>query len=187
MFKLWLSVCDFKTTSGGRGGGGGELSLNLPFSLHCAHVFVTVKQSQSQPNPNLFLVKISHFPPPPILSKLSTAEQSALLDQICCWFSCNIPSSQSLDYTIKIYIFAFQSLSPRESTNIQHTHSDLWEWAKKLKVRLLKACTYGGTCIPNQECKQLVCHSFVSIIPLISVFSFQVIYCVILSSPLPSH
>lgn len=63
--KLWLCSCDFKTTSGGRG-----LSLNLPFSLHCARVFATVKQTQSRPNPNLSLVKISHFFFRPILSKL---------------------------------------------------------------------------------------------------------------------
>lgn len=107
-------LCRLKTTSGGR-----ELSLNLPSSLHCAHVFVTVKQPQSQPNPNLSLVKISHFLFPPILSKLSTAEQSALLDQICRRFSCDIPGSQSLDYTIKVQIFAFESFKPSS----KHKHA----------------------------------------------------------------
>lgn len=138
--------------------GGRQLSLNLPFSLHCARVFVTVRQSQSRPNPNLPLVKISHFSFLPILSKLSTAEQSALLDLICRRFSRSIPGSQSLDYTIKIYIFAFQSLSPHQSTNMQHTHSDLWQWAKKLKVRLLKAC--ARTRRLNANCRWLACCSF---------------------------
>lgn len=110
-------LSDFKTTSGG--------SSNLLFFLHCARIFVTVKQTQSQPNPNLFLVKISHFLFPPILSKLSTTAQSALLDLICCCLSCNIPSLLNLDYTIKLHSFAFQSLSP-SSKHKQHT--ELWKW-----------------------------------------------------------
>lgn len=93
-------------------GGIDVLSLNLPFSLHCVCVSGTVEQSQSQANPNLRLVKISHsFFPFRSPSKPCSAEQSALLDQICCRLSYNIPCLQRLDYTIKLYRFAFQSLS----------------------------------------------------------------------------
>lgn len=125
-FSLWQCSCfDFLKAIWFQNNIWRELSLNLLFFLHCARIFVTVKQTQSQPNPNLFLVKISHFLFPPILSKLSTTAQSALLDLICCCLSCNIPSLLNLDYTIKLHSFAFQSLSP-SSKHKQHT--ELWKW-----------------------------------------------------------
>lgn len=108
----------------------------------------THKANQIQISP---LVKISHFS----LSLQSSQsclpqEQSALLDQICRRFFCNIPSTQSLDYTINIYIFffAFQSLSPHQSTNkgLQRTRSDSWERAKKFKSMQLKTCTFERAC-----------------------------------------
>lgn len=85
-------------------------------------VSVCVKQTQSQPNPNLALVKISYFFLFPNLSKPSTAEQSALLDQIRCRFSGDIHSSQSLDYTITLHFFCISKLkSFIKAESIKHT------------------------------------------------------------------
>lgn len=104
MFKLWFLYLISKQHLEG---GGRELSLNLPFSLHCACVFVTLKQSKANQIQISPLLKSDTSFSPPNLAKLSTVEQSALLDQICRWFSCKIPGSQSLDYAIKLYIFAY--------------------------------------------------------------------------------
>ena len=103
--------------------GGNPAWTGLSLSPHCTRIFETIEQTQSQPSPNLSLVKISHFFLP-ILSKPCTAEQSVLLDQICCWLSCNIPCLQSLDYTIKLHSFAFQSLSPSSKAQTYRIMND---------------------------------------------------------------
>lgn len=87
----------------------------------CARLCDCHKANQIQISP-LLKSHTSLSPPPtlrPILSKLSTAEQSALLDQICRSFSCNIPGSRSPDYTIKLCIFCISKLKP--SSEHKHT------------------------------------------------------------------
>lgn len=99
--------------------GGRGLSLNLHFSLFLCLRLCDCQAVTKPTKSKIYPLLKSHTSfPAPILSKLSTAEQSALLDQICVCFFCNIPAAQSLDYTIKLYIFAFQSTSPYQGTNI---------------------------------------------------------------------
>lgn len=155
-FSLWQCSCfDFLKAIWFQNNIWRELSLNLLFFLHCARIFVTVKQTQSQPNPNLFLVKISHFLFPPILSKLSTTAQSALLDLICCCLSCNIPSLLNLDYTIKLHSFAFQSLSPSSKHNNIQNYENEQQLKKNWSPPALDVHVQRRSMYPHQKYKKL--------------------------------
>lgn len=150
-FELWLCCIRFQNNIWREGER--ELSLNLPFSLHCARVFVTVRQSQSfTKSKSLSLLK-SHTP-------LSLCNP---LRAVCGGAKCLVRSDVSLVYSCNIPIAHKVWITQLHSTFLHFKAKALIRTRRRKRFMKMskETSTYANhghmsSECPDQKCKHLL-------------------------------